>query len=35
MNGQFFGLMNTTTCIITVKDSNDNLPTFRQNAVSR
>ncbi|XP_060026596.1 desmocollin-3 isoform X1 [Lagenorhynchus albirostris] len=32
MNGQFFGLMNTTTCIITVKDSNDNLPTFRQNA---
>ncbi|XP_032323054.1 desmocollin-3 isoform X1 [Camelus ferus] len=32
MDGQFFGLMNTATCIITVKDSNDNLPTFRQNA---
>ncbi|XP_032458572.1 desmocollin-3 isoform X3 [Phocoena sinus] len=32
MNGQFFGLMNTATCIITVKDSNDNLPSFRQNA---
>lgn len=35
MDGQFFGLMSTATCIITVKDSNDNLPTFRQNAVSR
>ncbi|XP_055414949.1 desmocollin-3 isoform X7 [Bubalus kerabau] len=32
MDGQFFGLMSTATCIITVKDSNDNLPTFRQNA---
>uniref|UniRef100_A0A8C3X4L7 Desmocollin 3 n=1 Tax=Catagonus wagneri TaxID=51154 RepID=A0A8C3X4L7_9CETA len=32
MDGQFFGLMTTATCIITVKDSNDNLPTFRQNA---
>uniref|UniRef100_A0A8D1WNN7 Cadherin domain-containing protein n=1 Tax=Sus scrofa TaxID=9823 RepID=A0A8D1WNN7_PIG len=31
MDGQFFGLMTTATCIITVKDSNDNLPTFRQN----
>ncbi|XP_010641714.1 desmocollin-3 [Fukomys damarensis] len=32
MDGQFFGLMGTSTCIITVKDSNDNAPTFRQNA---
>uniref|UniRef100_A0A8D1N2G8 Cadherin domain-containing protein n=1 Tax=Sus scrofa TaxID=9823 RepID=A0A8D1N2G8_PIG len=32
MDGQFFGLTTTATCIITVKDSNDNLPTFRQNA---
>ncbi|XP_059975520.1 desmocollin-3 isoform X2 [Mesoplodon densirostris] len=32
MDGQFFGLMSTATCIITVKDSNDNLPTFIQNA---
>ncbi|KAF4024932.1 hypothetical protein G4228_016741 [Cervus hanglu yarkandensis] len=32
MDGQFFGLMSTATCIITVKDSNDNLPTFKQNA---
>uniref|UniRef100_A0A8C2YUD0 Desmocollin 3 n=2 Tax=Chinchilla lanigera TaxID=34839 RepID=A0A8C2YUD0_CHILA len=31
MDGQFFGLMATSTCIITVKDSNDNAPTFRQN----
>lgn len=34
MNGQFFGLISTSTCIITVQDSNDNAPTFRQNAVS-
>ncbi|XP_007119753.1 desmocollin-3 isoform X2 [Physeter macrocephalus] len=32
MDGQFFGLMSTATCIITVKDSNDNLPTFTQAA---
>ncbi|XP_042638560.1 desmocollin-3 [Orycteropus afer afer] len=32
MDGQFFGLMATSTCLITVKDSNDNAPTFRQNA---
>ncbi|XP_014636795.1 PREDICTED: desmocollin-3 isoform X1 [Ceratotherium simum simum] len=32
MDGQFFGLMSTATCIITVKDSNDHIPTFRQNA---
>ncbi|KAM6148756.1 desmocollin-3 isoform 2-T2 [Erethizon dorsatum] len=32
MDGQFFGLMGTSTCIITVKDANDNAPTFRQNA---
>ncbi|KAM9055210.1 desmocollin-3 isoform 3-T3 [Megaptera novaeangliae] len=32
MDGQSHGLMSTATCIITVKDSNDNLPTFRQNA---
>ncbi|XP_060029637.1 desmocollin-3 isoform X1 [Erinaceus europaeus] len=31
MDGQFFGLMTTSTCVITVKDSNDNPPTFRQN----
>lgn len=31
MNGQFFGLISTSTCIITVQDSNDNAPTFRQN----
>lgn len=34
MDGQFFGLIGTSTCIITVEDSNDNAPTFRQNAVS-
>ncbi|XP_004702982.1 desmocollin-3 [Echinops telfairi] len=32
MDGQNFGLMNTSTCLITVKDANDNAPTFRQNA---
>ncbi|KAM4841072.1 desmocollin-3 [Thomomys bottae] len=32
MDGQFFGLISTSTCIITVTDSNDNAPTFRQNA---
>ncbi|XP_006835186.1 PREDICTED: desmocollin-3 [Chrysochloris asiatica] len=32
MDGQFFGLMTTSTCLITVKDSNDNVPIFRQNA---
>uniref|UniRef100_A0A8C8ZVA2 Desmocollin 3 n=1 Tax=Prolemur simus TaxID=1328070 RepID=A0A8C8ZVA2_PROSS len=32
MDGQFFGLTSTSTCIVTVKDSNDNAPTFRQNA---
>ncbi|XP_045313550.1 desmocollin-3 isoform X1 [Leopardus geoffroyi] len=31
MDGQLFGLMSTSTCIITVKDSNDNAPTFKQN----
>lgn len=34
MDGQLFGLMSTSTCIITVKDSNDNAPTFKQNTVS-
>lgn len=34
MDGQFFGLMSTATCIVTVKDSNDNVPTFKKNAVS-
>ncbi|XP_043860750.1 desmocollin-2-like isoform X2 [Dromiciops gliroides] len=28
MDGQFFGLMNSSTCIITVKDANDHAPTF-------
>ncbi|XP_074133185.1 desmocollin-2-like isoform X1 [Sminthopsis crassicaudata] len=28
MDGQFFGLMNTSTCIISVKDANDHAPTF-------
>ncbi|KAK2499777.1 hypothetical protein MC885_021347 [Smutsia gigantea] len=32
MDGQFFGLMSTATCIVTVKDSNDNVPTFKKNA---
>ncbi|XP_037661958.1 desmocollin-3 [Choloepus didactylus] len=32
MDGQFFGLMTTSICEITVKDSNDNAPTFRQSA---
>ncbi|XP_009190828.2 desmocollin-3 isoform X2 [Papio anubis] len=32
MDGQFFGLIGTSTCIITVTDSNDNAPTFRQSA---
>ncbi|XP_005612871.3 desmocollin-3 isoform X1 [Equus caballus] len=32
MDGQFFGLIGTSTCIITVKDSNDNVPTFKQSA---
>ncbi|XP_004683862.1 PREDICTED: desmocollin-3 isoform X1 [Condylura cristata] len=32
MDGQFFGLMSTSTCLISVKDSNDNPPTFRQSA---
>ncbi|KAM8950324.1 desmocollin-3 isoform 1-T1 [Lycaon pictus] len=31
MDGQNFGLVGTSTCIITVKDSNDNAPTFKQN----
>ncbi|KAM6219561.1 desmocollin-3 [Rhynchocyon petersi] len=30
MDGQFFGLAATSTCLITVKDSNDNAPAFRQ-----
>uniref|UniRef100_A0A8C5KY19 Desmocollin 2 n=1 Tax=Jaculus jaculus TaxID=51337 RepID=A0A8C5KY19_JACJA len=28
MDGQFFGLQTTATCIITIGDVNDNLPTF-------
>ncbi|KAM9224337.1 desmocollin-3 isoform 2-T2 [Dugong dugon] len=32
MDGQFFGLKATSTCLITVRDSNDNVPTFRHNA---
>ncbi|KAM7126546.1 desmocollin-3 isoform 1-T1 [Molossus nigricans] len=32
MDGQFFGLVGTSTCLITVTDSNDNAPAFRQNA---
>ncbi|XP_019488220.1 PREDICTED: desmocollin-3-like, partial [Hipposideros armiger] len=32
MDGQFFGLIGTSTCLITVKDSNDHAPSFRQNA---
>ncbi|XP_020848237.1 desmocollin-2-like isoform X1 [Phascolarctos cinereus] len=28
MDGQFFGLMNTSTCIISIKDANDHAPTF-------
>ncbi|XP_055994238.1 desmocollin-3 isoform X1 [Sorex fumeus] len=32
MDGQFFGLMSTSTCIITIKDSNDNAPTFRKSS---
>ncbi|XP_073926199.1 desmocollin-3 isoform X2 [Castor canadensis] len=32
MDGQFFGLISTSTCVITITDSNDNAPTFRQNA---
>ncbi|XP_049626169.1 desmocollin-3-like isoform X1 [Suncus etruscus] len=32
MDGQFFGLMTTSTCVITVKDSNDNPPTFRKSS---
>ncbi|KAK1337822.1 hypothetical protein QTO34_002458 [Cnephaeus nilssonii] len=32
MDGQFFGLVGTSTCFITVADSNDNSPVFRQNA---
>ncbi|XP_023387603.1 desmocollin-3 isoform X2 [Pteropus vampyrus] len=31
MDGQFFGLMSTSTCLITVKDSNDNAPAFKEN----
>lgn len=34
MDGQVFGLISTSTCIITIKDSNDNAPTFKQNTVS-
>lgn len=32
MDGQFFGLMTTSTCVITVTDSNDNPPTFRKSS---
>ncbi|CAK6448042.1 unnamed protein product [Pipistrellus nathusii] len=32
MDGQFFGLVGTSTCSIIVADSNDNPPVFRQNA---
>ncbi|XP_029777833.1 desmocollin-2 isoform X2 [Suricata suricatta] len=28
MDGQYFGLQTTSTCIITIEDVNDNLPTF-------
>ncbi|KAM9224333.1 desmocollin-2 isoform 1-T1 [Dugong dugon] len=28
MNGQYFGLQTTSTCIINIEDVNDNLPTF-------
>ncbi|XP_015986692.2 desmocollin-3 isoform X2 [Rousettus aegyptiacus] len=32
MDGQFFGLTSTSVCLITVKDSNDNAPTFKKNS---
>ncbi|KAF6302816.1 desmocollin 3 [Rhinolophus ferrumequinum] len=32
MDGQFFGLTGTSTCFITVQDSNDHAPSFRKNA---
>ncbi|XP_007487270.2 desmocollin-2 isoform X2 [Monodelphis domestica] len=32
MDGQFFGLMNTSTCIISVKDANDHVPTFTKSS---
>ncbi|ERE83973.1 desmocollin-2-like protein [Cricetulus griseus] len=31
MDGQYFGLQTTATCIITIGDVNDNLPTFTRN----
>lgn len=34
MDGQYFGLQATATCIITVGDVNDNLPTFTRAVVS-
>ncbi|XP_005612872.2 desmocollin-2 isoform X2 [Equus caballus] len=32
MDGQYFGLQTTSTCIIDIKDVNDNLPTFTRSS---